>query len=440
MKGFTWIALGSLLIAGSAFANPVNIAVIDSGVDYQHRDLAPYMWHDSAPDAQYPDDINGWNFADNNNQVIDYSYLGTFSPDVTKYFQIQGKSLLGAATADEIAWMQAQRNNADFIAQLETFGNFVHGTHVTGIATKDNIDARAIPIKMIPTKAPTMSVPATLENRGAISDYLLGLLLQYSASQNLSLVQKTAVYANAKGARIANCSFGASVAAVSPQVKKILETFHGGQEPSAADVTKWSKYLVDQLIAGSSKFTEAAPNTLFVIAAGNDGANNDVDPAWPANAKAANTISVAATLGVQSLATFSNYGATMVDVAAPGVAIKSTIPGNEYLELSGTSMAAPFVTDVAGIIAAKNAALTPADIRTMLMSTVDRKAWLQGKVVSSGIVNKDRAARAAELSLTMSLPDAIAQANTEVADVEPTSFVALNDTFITPVALPNPLR
>ncbi len=439
MKSFSRLFIASFLVAGPAFAGATNIAIIDSGVDYKHKDLASMMWHDGGTDSDFPDDLNGWNFADNNNQVIDYSYLGTFSPDVTKFFTIQGKTLLGTATADEIAWYRAQRANEAFITQLETFGNFVHGTHVTGISTKDNPDARAIPIKMIATKRPgTFSLLRDPRDvRAGGNDFLIMFYLQFAAKQNLDLVTKTAVYADKKGARVANCSFGASVKAVTPTVKKLLAQLNGS-DPSDADVAKWSKYLVDQLVAGSKQFTGAAAHTLFVIAAGNDGANNDVDPAWPANAKEDNTISVAATLASQSLATFSNYGATMVDVAAPGVVINSTIPGDAYLELSGTSMAAPFVTDVAGLVAAANDALTPAQIKQTLISTVDKKDFLQGKVSSGGIVNRARAVRAAELALAEPLTAAIAAARAEIADVA--ALTSFDDSLVVPVALPNPIR
>ena len=429
--------MGTLLLAGPALAE-TKIAIIDSGVDFKHRDLAGLIWHETGTDADYPNDINGWNFADNNNEVIDYSYLGTFSADVPKYFDIQGKKILGTATQAEIDWMTQHRANADFVTQLETFGNFVHGTHVTGISTDGNPNARAIPIKMIATKPVGSFVPHMRPAAGS-NDFMITLYLQFAASNNLSLVAKTAVYADKKGAKVANCSFGASVAALSPTITTLLKQLNGS-DPSPEDVRKWTLYLLQQLIDGSDKFVGVAKNTLFVVAAGNDGTNNDVDPAWPANAKKDNTITVAATLGTESLASFSNYGAQMVEVAAPGVVINSTIPGDEHLALSGTSMAAPFVTDAAGLVADANPALTPVEIKQILISTVDKKEFLRGKVSSSGIVNKDRAVQAAHLTLTMPLAGAVAQARADVADVSMPEFAGMTDEGIVPVALPNPIH
>ena len=182
--------------------------------------------------------------------------------------------------------------------------------------------------------------------------------------------------------------------------------------------------------------------TLFVLfAAGNDGADNDPIPTSPANIKTDNTISVAATLDIASLASFSNYGAQMVEVAAPGVAINSTIPGDQFLSLSGTSMAAPYVTNAAELVKDANPALAPADVKKVLVGTVNKKSFLSGKVSSGGIVNTARAAKAAQLSLTESVDAAIAQALTEVPDMAPTiTATHLNDRDLVIVPLPNPFQ
>jgi thermitase len=71
---------------------------------------------------------------------------------------------------------------------------------------------------------------------------------------------------------------------------------------------------------------DAHPDTLFVVAAGNDGEDNESTPAYPCNLASANLICVAATDENDALAGFSNYGATSVDLAAPGVEILSTWP------------------------------------------------------------------------------------------------------------------
>ncbi len=105
---------------------------------------------------------------------------------------------------------------------------------------------------------------------------------------------------------------------------------------------------------------------LFVAAAGNNGTNNDATPHYPSNYTNPNIISVAATDDTDALASFSNFGASTVDLAAPGVSILSTLPGNTYGSYSGTSMATPHVAGVAALYLQSFPAAAPAQVRQAL--------------------------------------------------------------------------
>jgi cell wall-associated protease len=410
---------------GQAWA--ANLAIMDSGVDYKHKDLAAKMWSNPASqttDADgttYKDDTHGWNFADHNNEVIDYKYLGTFSQDCYKVFEVQGKILKGTATDEEKAWYKAKKADQEFLKELSKFGNFVHGTHVSGISSQNAEKAKLQAAKIIATEPPgafldRMAKAGREDGDDALNQMLLKMYLGMAAQQQGKLLTSVGKYVAAVKGEVANGSFGVSVAAVTPTVENLMKQLLG-KDPTPEQVKENAIYLVEQILEQSKTFVGASPNTLFVFAAGNDGTDNDSLPTAPANLKADNTIAVAASLGGESLAVFSNYGATKVEVAAPGVTIKSTIPGDQYLELSGTSMAAPYVTNVAGLVKDANPALNPAGIKKILIGTVDVKDFLKGKVSSSGVVNTERAIAAAKSSRTMSIDQAIQHARRSVADM-----------------------
>lgn len=126
---------------------------------------------------------------------------------------------------------------------------------------------------------------------------------------------------------------------------------------------------------------------LFVAAAGNSATNTDKYPHYPSSYQADNVISVAAINNQDNLASFSNYGAKSVHVAAPGVDVYSTIPGNDYAYFSGTSMATPHVSGVAALMLAHDPNLTPKEIIHKMITTATPVAALKDKVVSGGRVN-----------------------------------------------------
>ncbi|MBC7771440.1 MAG: S8 family serine peptidase [Pyrinomonadaceae bacterium] len=125
---------------------------------------------------------------------------------------------------------------------------------------------------------------------------------------------------------------------------------------------------------------------LFVAAAGNAGSNNDSSPSYPASYTAANVIAVAATNNNDGIASFSNYGATSVDIGAPGVTIYSTY-GSAYAYLNGTSMACPHVAGCAALIYGYNPGWTWTQVKSSLMSTARPVSALAGRCVTGGVVN-----------------------------------------------------
>lgn len=130
-----------------------------------------------------------------------------------------------------------------------------------------------------------------------------------------------------------------------------------------------------------------AAGVLFVAATGNLHTNLDLTPSYPASYGGANVITVAATDRLDEMASYSNYGANTASLAAPGSEIYSTLPGGAYGLLSGTSMACPHVAGACALLKAFKPSLAPAEIKGLILSSVDVIPALAGRTQTGGRLN-----------------------------------------------------
>lgn len=429
--------LFALLLLSSfvSLAKASVVAVIDSGTDLEHKALRQFIWTNPYEDPmagdtpgedddgnEFIDDYYGWNFAENNNQLIDYSYQKLYNDDVKKFFEIQAKQIMATATEEDKAWMKEKREDKEFLKGLSTYANYMHGTHVSGISMKEVKDSELLSVKLIPTEVKLpFSIQSQLgmEIKNKTKLWLLKKGLTFLAEQQMVMLSNVAQYVGNHEAVVANGSFGTGYPQVLMIVEAIYKPVFGEDNPDKEKHLKElaTHFLKELIQNGEKEMVAKAPRTLFVFAAGNDGMDNDQYPASPASIRAPNSMTVAATIGRQSLASFSNYGAINVDVAAPGVAIESTAPRDLYLQVSGTSQAAPYVTNVAAKVIEVNEDLDPSEVKRIIMETVDVKDWLFAKVKSGGIVNLERAVFAAKVARLYGVAQGIEQAKRKVADV-----------------------
>ena len=273
----------------------VVVAVVDTGVDYNHPDLAENMWDGSAYNAPH----HGWDFAGDSN------------------------------------------GNNDNDPNPGSDDDLKHGTHVAGTIGAVSNNSRGI--VGIAQHVSLMAVKVFRPNGyGYDSDILEGMeFISDMVDQGVNIVA-------------INASYGG-----------------GGR----------SDVMYDAIEELGSK------GVVFCASSGNEDNNNDSSPSYPASYDLDNIISVAATDRDDQLASFSNYGANSVDIAAPGVAILSTTPGNNYESWNGTSMAAPHVAGAIALLAANHTQTSVSDRIELLLSSVDTLDSLSGKVATGGRLN-----------------------------------------------------
>ena len=292
----------------------VVVAVIDSGTDYQHPDLAANMWQGS-------DGWHGYDFVTWDNDPID---------------------------------------------------DYLHGTHVAGIigAVGNNYQG----------------VTGVCWNAQIMSLKFIGMYGYGSDYAAISAIE----FAIDHGAKIINASWGDEY---------------------------YTQGLHDAIEAAD------ANGVLFVASAGNNSEDDDVNPHYPASYDCENIISVMATNNAGQQASYSSYGPTSVDLAAPGGeylkdpgAILSTFPtywtyamnrnimgyysyhfwNNNYERISGTSMATPYVTGACALVWTAHPELTHLQVKAAIMDSVDPISQLDGRCVSGGKLNVARALYSAD--------------------------------------------
>ncbi len=285
------------------------VAVVDTGIDYNHPDLAANVW--SAPTA--------------------------FT------VRIGGITITCAAGTHGF---NALRNTCNPLDDND------HGSHVSG--TIGAVGNNGIGVAGINWTASIMGAKfLSASGSGTLAGAINAIEFTIQAKQ---------AFASTAGANV-----------------RVLSNSWGGGG--------FSQALLDEINKAN------ASNMLFVAAAGNSSANNDITPAYPASFNAPNVVAVAATDNTDALAWFSNFGPTSVHLGAPGVDVLSTIIGGLYDYFSGTSMATPHVSGAAALVLSR-CSLDTAALKSNLLNNVDLISSLTGRTVTGGRLNVNKAIRA----------------------------------------------
>ncbi|HEX8427725.1 S8 family peptidase [Hymenobacter sp.] len=211
----------------------------------------------------------------------------------------------------------------------------------------------------------------------------------------------------------AKANNGQGVVGVNWSITIISTKFLGRRGGTTANAVKAVDYLNDlksrhglNIVAsnnswGGGGFSQALSdavsrandrNILFIAAAGNGGSDgvgddNDAVASYPSNLTQPNVIAVAAITSTGAKSSFSNFGATTVDIGAPGSGIWSSTAFNTYESYNGTSMATPHVTGAAALYASTHAGASAATIKAAILSSAVATPSLAGKCVTGGRLN-----------------------------------------------------
>jgi subtilisin family serine protease len=151
--------------------------------------------------------------------------------------------------------------------------------------------------------------------------------------------------------------------------------------------------FTNSLALSNAIFSLRDAGVIVVAACGNGGTNTDINPTYPASYPMDNVVSVAATASDDTLASFSNYGATTVHLAAPGVNIYSTFVATDsfYYTDSGTSFSTPYVTGALALMLAQYPIENYQSIINRVLRATDPLPSLAGKCVTGGRLNLRKA-------------------------------------------------
>ncbi len=284
-----------------------------------------------------------------------------------------------------------------------------HGTHVAGIVVDSSQGA---------ARLQTLAVNFAEQDRRLLGPDTDSIIEQiHAASFDPEVVLKdlrarlldyrtergrvTSRYLRATGAGIVNMSWGGGLKGwIEAARTHILVCNANRRQRTRAPfldlgvdrrAARWGLELFTAASADVALVMYENPDVLFVMAAGNDKADDDSELPLPAYLGRffPNALAVASTDAAECLSSFSNFGAQSVDIAAPGEHIVSTLFPDANISMDGTSMSAPCVAGVAALMRSIAPAVGAAELRRLIDYTAIDDELIQGFVSSGGIVDRE---------------------------------------------------
>jgi hypothetical protein len=333
-----------VVLTSSMPGKPVTVAIWDSGVDMS-----------LFKPAANPGVAVSWDGKVTKDPLL--RAAGPYDKDTQRLMDLVKGSIdlqAGQQTAEATAFQTYMRGlkpeQAKEVADSLGFvGNYIHGTHVAGIATAGNPFAR---VQAIANYWPYRQEDFKIDRAGA----------EGRAKFYRDIVARM----KRDGVRVVNMSWR-----VSPKAYEGMLQLQGGY-PDAEERKRLAQELYAIEKSALDAAIKSAPNILFVAGGGNEANDSSFADYIPAGLTAPNLLTVGAVDRAGREALFTSIGGT-VAVYANGVEVESFFPGGQRRTLSGTSMASPQVAGIAAKLVALKPTLTAVELRDLLVSTADQQ-------------------------------------------------------------------
>ncbi len=399
------------------------IAIIDTGFDLDHDFLRPKILKNETDEE--PLTFQGLDFHDNSHLKTPVIGDTNIVQEILLYRNIRAKGHKEGLSLSEFEWFKKKSADKNFMAHVKAFKKHAHGTFVAGIALREGENINIFPIRGLQMPTPVVAVDdSTTEESKPIEARTPETRFREEVKNSIDRVSKKfskiCRYLGRRKIEVINASYGITYKNIVTKFREKHREITGTEIPEEKLQEVVNNYF-DELYRRSEKIIRKYPDMLFVFSAGNSALDNDRYHHYPSRIKLPNTISVAAMNG-DYLASFSNYGERNVDIGAPGVAIMSLVPkayGTAlYSPASGTSMAAPWISNLAAQILNSNPKLKPSDIKKIILETGDMKLHLKPRLASGSAVSNVLAMKAALLSRDMGITEAVNLANSNLIPIE----------------------